>query len=54
MLHWNVEPELLETKWKKFKSMIPDDLVLYGHDYLALDMYDSIKGEYTHPIFLSV
>ena len=54
MLHWNVEPELLETKWKKFKSMIPDDLVLYGHDYLALDMYDSIKGEYTHPRFLSV
>lgn len=48
MLHWNVEPELLETKWKKFADQIPEDLILYGHDYIALDMYESLKNNYTH------
>lgn len=38
LLHWNLEPEELEIKWARFESLIPDDLVLYGHDYVAYDM----------------
>ena len=51
MLHWNVEPEVLEQKWLKFESMIPDDLVLYGHDYVAVDMNSRMRNgvRLTHP-----
>jgi hypothetical protein len=53
-LHWNVEPELLEEKWLKFESMIPEDLVLYGQDYLARDISNRIKNKlnYTHPRYV--
>jgi hypothetical protein len=48
MLHWNVEPEQLETTYLKFKKQIPKDLVLYGHDYCAVDLNESVKRNYTH------
>jgi hypothetical protein len=48
MLQWNVEPEVLEEKWKGFKSRITDDLILYGLDYCSVDMYESIKNNVTH------
>jgi hypothetical protein len=48
MLHWNEEPEQLELKYKKFKGLIPPDLTLYGHDYVAMDLNESIKNDYTH------
>lgn len=43
MLHWNVEPEILEKKWNDFYDQIPKDLVLYGHDYTATDMNRKLK-----------
>ena len=51
MLHWNVEPEVLETKWKQFEKQIPNDLVLYGHDYVAVDMNSRVRDgvQLTHP-----
>jgi len=48
MLQWNVEPEVLEEKWKGFKSRIKDDLILYGLDYCSIDMYESIQNNVTH------
>lgn len=53
-LHWNVEPEILEQKWLRFQEMVPDDLVLYGQDYLARDMQTRIKNKinYTHPRYV--
>jgi len=44
MLHWNTEPEQLEKSWFKFQSLIPKNLILYGHDYLTNDMQDRIKN----------
>jgi hypothetical protein len=51
MLHWNVEPEVLEVKWKRFEEQIPSDLVLYGHDYIAVDMNSRVRDgvKLTHP-----
>ena len=53
MLQWNVEPEQLEQHWFKFEEMIPEDLVLYGHDYVAMDMRERLRnGKHTtHPRF---
>ena len=53
MLHWNIEPEVLEEKWKTFESLIPKDLVLYGHDYVAVDMNERVRNgkQTTHPRF---
>jgi hypothetical protein len=48
MLHWNEEPEQLELKYKKFKGLVPPDLTLYGHDYVAMDLNESVKNDYTH------
>lgn len=48
MLHWNVEPEALEEKWRVFAKQLPSDLCLYGHDYIAQDMYESLKNNLTH------
>lgn len=50
-LHWNVEPEELEKKWLKFEALIPDDLVIYGQDYMARDIQDRIRygNRLTHP-----
>ena len=51
MLHWNVEPETLETKWLEFEKQVPEDLILYGHDYIAVDMNSRIRNgvNLTHP-----
>jgi len=56
MLHWNVEPEQLEEKWKVFRQLIPDDLVLYGHDYIGVDLYESVRNgnATTHPRFQTI
>ena len=43
MLHWNQGPDQLKIKWNKFKSLVPDDLILYGDDYCAIDMRQSIR-----------
>ena len=44
MLHWNVHPEELEQKYIKFKQGVPNDLYLYGHDYIAMDLHNSVKS----------
>ena len=53
MLHWNIEPEVLEEKWKAFESLIPEDLILYGHDYVSVDMTERVRNgkQTTHPRF---
>jgi len=43
MLNWNVDPEALEQLFLKFEEQVPDDLVLYGHDYVALDLNERIR-----------
>jgi hypothetical protein len=55
MLHWNVEPETVEQKYLKFESLIPNDLVLYGQDYLAQDLNFRIQRNLhlTHPRYAS-
>lgn len=54
-LHWNVEPEELERRWLIFESLVPDDLILYGQDYLARDMRKRIREGLvlTHPRYHS-
>ena len=42
--NWNVEPEELEQQWLKFEAQIPNDLVLYGHDYIAVDMNSRVRN----------
>ena len=53
MLHWNEEPEIIEQKWLHFEQQIPDDLILYGHDYLSTDMKARLENgrRTTHPRF---
>lgn len=50
-LHWNIDPETLEQKYLKFESLVPDDLVLYGQDYMARDLQHRIRNKIatTHP-----
>jgi hypothetical protein len=43
-LHWAVEPEQLEQYWLKFQNLIPEDLVLYGQDYMARDMNGRVRN----------
>jgi hypothetical protein len=54
-LHWNIEPEVLEEKYLKFESLIKDDLVLYGQDYMARDLQNRVKYKIatTHPRYSS-
>lgn len=56
MLHWNVEPEILEERWKHFQSLIPSDLTLYGHDYIAYDMQSRVlhNATPTHPRYVNL
>jgi hypothetical protein len=53
MLHWNIAPEELEQKYLKFESLVPEDLVMYGQDYLANDLhYRKLYNQSeTHPRF---
>lgn len=53
MLHWNVDIDIIEQKYLKFESLVPDNLVLYGQDYLANDLHERIRNNYyeTHPRF---
>ena len=50
-LHWAVEPEDLESKWLVFQNLVPEDLILYGQDYMARDMRSRIRDHkaLTHP-----
>lgn len=50
-LHWALEPEILEEKFLKFESLVPDDLSLYGQDYMARDLEQRIRKNIrlTHP-----
>ena len=48
MLHWNIQPEDLETLFLKFKAQVPNDLIVYGHDYCGIDLNDSVNGNFTH------
>lgn len=54
-LHWALEPEVLEEKYLKFQSLIPDDLVIYGQDYMARDMFIRVRNNLhiTHPRYES-
>lgn len=54
-LHWALEPEVLEEKYLKFQSMIPEDLVIYGQDYMARDMHIRVRNNLyiTHPRYES-
>jgi hypothetical protein len=54
-LHWAIEPEQLEQYWLKFESQIPEDLILYGQDYMARDMQQRIREgvEMTYPRYYS-
>jgi hypothetical protein len=55
MLHWNIEPEIIEQQYLKFQNLIPNNLVLYGQDYLAQDLNRRIRSEQysTHPRYAS-
>jgi hypothetical protein len=55
MLHWNVDIDEIEQKYLEFEKLIPDDLVLYGQDYLATDLQDRIRNDNkrTHPRYSS-
>lgn len=50
-LHWALEPEILEEKFLHFESLIPNDLVLYGQDYMARDLFNRVRKniKLTHP-----
>jgi hypothetical protein len=50
-LHWNMEPELLEQKYLHFETLIPDNLILYGQDYMARDLQNRVRDKLitTHP-----
>jgi hypothetical protein len=43
-LHWALEPEVLEEKYKNFMNLCPKDIALYGQDYMARDLNNSIKN----------
>jgi hypothetical protein len=43
--------EEIEKKCLEFEKLIPNDLIIYGHDYLANDLCYKIKNsiQSTHP-----
>lgn len=51
MLHWNVDIDVIEKKYLEFEKLVPNNLVLYGQDYLAQDLQDRIRWKKfkTHP-----
>ena len=55
MLHWNVHIDDIEKKYLKFENMIPNNLILYGQDYLANDLNNRINcsSKETHPKFIT-
>ena len=55
MLHWNVDIDEIEQKYLEFEKLVPDNLVLYGQDYLAIDLQDRIRhnNKRTHPRYSS-
>lgn len=56
MLHWNVDIDDIEQKYLEFEKLVPNDLVLYGQDYLANDLEVRIRkcAAETHPKFSTV
>ena len=55
-LHWNVPIDVIEEKYLKFESLVPENLILYGQDYLANDLQSRIRNKNieTHPRFNTV
>ena len=55
-LHWNVSIDVIEEKYLQFESLIPDDLVIYGQDYLANDIQMRVReGRWeTHPVYETI
>lgn len=43
MLHWNMDIEEIQKKYLEFEKIIPEDLVLYGQDYMAYDIQSRIR-----------
>jgi hypothetical protein len=56
MLHWNVDLDIIEQKYLEFEKLVPEDLTLYGQDYLANDLQDRIRYGLTetHPRFETI
>jgi hypothetical protein len=50
-LHWHLDPETIEEKYLLFEKLIPKDLILYGEDYLGIDLNDRVRNRkrLTHP-----
>ncbi len=42
-LHWTFDPEYLEERYLNFEKLIPEDLVLYGQDYMARDLNARVR-----------
>jgi len=55
MLHWNMDIDEIEKKYLEFERLIPDSLILYGQDYLAVDLQDRVRHNLrkTHPTYSS-
>lgn len=55
MLHWNMDIDEIEKKYLEFEKLVPDDLIIYGQDYLADDLHNRIKNSITgtHPRYSS-
>lgn len=55
MLHWNVDIDDIEQKYLSFEKQVPEDLILYGQDYMAVDLQYRIKNKlkFTHPRYFN-
>lgn len=45
MLHWNMDIDIIEEKYLKFEKSLPNDIILYGQDYLANDIRHRIDND---------
>lgn len=54
-LHWAIEPEILEKKFREFVRLCPKYISVYGQDYMARDLNYSINENaiLTHPVYKS-
>lgn len=50
-LHWTFDPEYLEERYLNFEKLVPEDLILYGQDYMARDLNERIRNgkRLSHP-----
>jgi hypothetical protein len=54
-LHWHLDPETIEEKYLEFEKLIPNNLVLYGEDYMGIDLHERMREgkRLTHPRYMS-